>query len=126
MSYPGVVPEALADQIRAAVDIPAVFATPPRTFNPPAVIVRLPDSIEPSGAAFTIDRAEVGVLCAVGADQTAELYSLLGEVRKAILANRTLGGAAQVVAVVNYRNFAQMNVGGADYLTAELLLEIHA
>ena len=118
---------ALVDIIKAATDdTPAVFAQPPRTFNPPAVIVRMPESVEPAAVGMTVDRAMVPLLCAVGADQMPELMGLLGQVRKAVLAQRSLGGIAQATWPASYRNFALITVAGADYLSAEVLLEIHA
>jgi hypothetical protein len=121
--------DALADTLRRGLSDSlqpvTVFPVPPKTFNPPAVIVRMPDSVEPTVVAMGVDRVLVGLLCVVGLDALNQLSDLLAAVRKAVLADRGLGGVAQSVGVSLYRNFGQLAVAGADYATAEVLCEIH-
>jgi len=104
----------------------SVFAVPPMSFNPPAVIVKFPEMIEPSIIAPTIDRVQLALLVATGLQAIELLFDLLTVLREAVLRDRKVQGLAQSLAVVNYRAFGQMNVAGAEYLTAELLLEMHA
>jgi hypothetical protein len=124
------VAEALADVLKTSLaetfDPVAVFAIPPRTFNPPCVIVRMPDLVEPGVAAMGVDRVSLGVLCVVGMDAMAQLFELLTVVRNAIRSDRSLRGTAQAADPQTYRNFGSMTVGGADYLVAEVFLTINA
>ena len=125
----GEVAEALANTIKVGLAeqlAPVkVHSIPPRTFNPPAVIVRLPDTVEPT-AAMGVDTVNIGVLCAVGGDDITPLFDLLTAVRKAVRADRGLGKTVQACDPINYRNFGTMSVGGADYLVAEVFLQIQA
>jgi len=104
----------------------SVFAVSPASFNPPAYIVGRPETVELDVPAFTVDQINLAVLCFVGLGQDTALGELLRSARDAIRKDRSLGGRVQTARTIRFRNWAIMNISGAEFLKAELLLEVWA
>ncbi|HSS11148.1 MAG TPA: hypothetical protein VLL25_14775 [Acidimicrobiales bacterium] len=126
MSYDlAAVAHAVADTLDKSFDgTVKVHPFPVQTFNVPAVIVAWPDLVEPSRVAPSVDRVRLPVMCAVGLDRTDQLSMLMEDTAAALYRDRSLGGLARQLAVAMYRNYRAVNVAGADFLTAELLLDL--
>jgi hypothetical protein len=116
---------ALAGLLEAATDGAgvAVYPKPPKGFTPPALIVQLPTRVAKHSPAFGTDFTEWTVLVGVDIEGADELDDLLGVATAAVEDSPTLAGATAFTRVVEWRNWRILNVGGADYLVAEVALE---
>jgi hypothetical protein len=104
------------------------FADPPATFNVPAYIVGWPQTTTFHRPAFGIDEVTLPVIVAAGLPEPAVLDQLLVTARAALEADRTLGGllAYGDLVVDGVRNWRMLvDVGGGQYLAADLMLTIH-
>jgi hypothetical protein len=101
-----------------------IFARPPMTVNPPAIVVGRPTEVVYATAGFGVDRATLPVLCVGPADGEDMVDTLIGLVR-ASLADPSLGQAVQTTYAEAERNWHNLNVAGADLLQAEVTLIIH-
>jgi hypothetical protein len=109
----------------AAGETIPVFDHPPATFNVPAIIVSHPETVSYNTPAFGIDLATIAVVCAAGLDDAFTVDQLIHLAITALSPDPMLGGRAVMsVNVSEQRNWRAVNVAGADYLTAELVLEI--
>ena len=100
-----------------------VFASPPATFNPPALVVQFPQTVAKRAPTFGIDLASWTVLGAVSLELADALDELLNQADAAVFLDPTLGGAVQVAKTTEIRNWRILSVGGIEMLTAELALE---
>lgn len=116
---------ALAATLQAAFDGTNVnvFASPPATFNPPALVVQFPQTVAKHAPTFGIDMATWTVLGAVSLELADALDELLNTADAAVMLDRTLGGAVQVSKTTEVRNWRVLVIGGVEMLTAELALE---
>jgi hypothetical protein len=106
----------------------SAFADPPPTFNVPAFIVGWPQTVSFHRPAFGIDEVTLPIIVAVGLPESAVLDSLLITARGALEADRTLGGVLTYgdMVVDGTRNWRMLvDVGGGQYLAADLMLTIH-
>ena len=103
---------------------PSIFDRPPATFNVPAYIVAHPQTVVYGGPAFGIDLATVPLICAAGMEDVDTVDQLLDLASDSLPADPTLGGVIQNIDATEQRNWRVINVAGADYLTADLILEI--
>ena len=102
----------------------SVFAQPPSTHNPPALIVQYPSQVLLHQPTFTIDTATVSVLAVGGLDDPVTVDALLSAAVDAVEGDPQLGDVVQTARPVEHRLWRIANVAGTDYLTAELVLEI--
>ena len=114
----------LADATAGMVPPASVFAQPPSTHNPPALVVQYPSQVLLHQPAFPIDTATVSVLAVAGLEEPATVDALLSATVAAVEADGQLGGTVQFCRPTQHRLWRIVNVAGADYLTAELELEI--
>jgi len=111
--------------ILAPIDAQAtVFATPPETFNPPAIIVGYPQSVDYDLAAFGVDLVQLPVAACAGAAEVAKVDAYLAQARELIAADLTLGGVVKACRARAQSNWRRLNVAGAEILAADLVLEI--
>ena len=119
---------ALAGLLAAATEemIPpaSVFAQPPSTHNPPALVIQYPSQVLLHTPAFPVDTATVSVLAVAGLEEPATVDALLEATVAAVEADGQLGDTVQYCRPMQHRLWRIVNVAGADYLTAELELEI--
>jgi hypothetical protein len=101
----------------------SVFAAPPSTINPPALVVQYPQTVVKWAPTFITDTATWSVMGAVGLEQSDELDSMLNTVAEAVRADPTLAGAVQVSKVTEIHNWRIVAVGGIEVLAAEVVLE---
>jgi hypothetical protein len=114
----------LEDAVAAMTPPASVFAQPPSTHNPPALVVQYPSQVILHQPAFPIDTATVTVLAVGGIDDPGTVDALLAVSVAAVEADPQLGAVVQYARPVEHRTWRIVNVAGADYLTAELALEI--
>lgn len=117
-----------ADLFAAAEGGITTFADPPPTFNIPAYIVGWPQTVGYHRPAFGIDEVTLPVITVAGLPEASVLDQMLVTARTALEADRTLGGvlAHGDLVVDGTRNWrALLDVGGGQYLAADLMLTIH-
>jgi hypothetical protein len=114
----------LGDATAGMIPPASVFAQPPSTYNPPALVIQYPTSVMLHQPAFTIDTASLSVLAVAGLEEPDTVDLLLALAVAAVEGDSQLGGAVQHAHPVEHRLWRIVNVAGADYLTAELALEI--
>ena len=123
------VAEALAGVLFAAAEgAVSTFADPPATFNVPAMIVGWPQSVTYHRPAFGIDEVTIPVIVAAGLSEPGKVDDLLRLARTALEADPTLGGVLAFggLTVDGGRNWrALLDVGGGQYLAADLMLTVH-
>jgi hypothetical protein len=117
---------ALAEAIRSAdtTATVSVFAAPPTTVNPPAVIVAHPSEVRYGVAALGTDESDFPVICVgtIGGEDVID--GLIALVIGATMDDPTIGGAVQSVAPEAQRNWRAVKIGGADYLAADVALSV--
>ena len=119
------VAEALVDMLTEALeDQVMVFDRPPGTVNAPAVVVGRANTVNYGTGALGIDDAELPLVLVGGADDMDGVEALKSTVRQAVNADVSLGGVVQLVYPELERNWRVINVGGADLLTVEVILQI--
>jgi len=101
-----------------------VFPKPPQTINPPALVVGRPIEVRYGTFSLGADEADLPVACIGPADGEETVDSLIGMVRQAVAADRSLGGVVQDCTDTLERNWHNLNVAGVDILQAEILLTI--
>ena len=114
----------LADGTAEMTPPASVFAQPPSTHNPPALVVQYPSQVLLHTPAFPVDTATVSVLAVAGMEEPDTVDALLELAVQAVEGDCQLGGAVQHARPLEHRLWRIVNVAGADYLTAELVLEI--
>ena len=102
----------------------SVFAQPPSTHNPPALVIQYPSQVLLHQPSFAVDTASVSVLAVGGLDDPTTVDGLLSAVVSAVEGDPQLGDVVQYCRPLQHRLWRIANVAGADYLTAELELEI--
>ena len=115
--------QAFTDAATAAGSLATIFAKPPATLNPPAIVIGRPTEVRYSTIAFAIDDCSLPVLCIGAVDGEDDVAALIDLVRGAIT-DATLGGAVQTAFPAVERNWRQINVAGADLLQAEVTFSI--
>ncbi|HEV7536468.1 MAG TPA: hypothetical protein VGP90_12585 [Acidimicrobiia bacterium] len=100
-----------------------VFAEQPLTLNPPALVVA-DATVRFSRAALSVDEVDLPVLCIGPAGASDDVDALAGTVRAAVDADRTLGGAVQIVYAAEQRNARHVNIAGIDLKVLEVGLSI--
>jgi hypothetical protein len=123
---------ALADTLQAASDTaeeagelaPFVYAAPPQTLNPPALVVGRPAEVVYSVVAFSVDLATIPVVC-IGPQEGEDMVdALIVFVRGVMQSDPTLAGMVQIVTAPSERNWRAIRVGGADLLAADVSLSV--
>jgi predicted NBD/HSP70 family sugar kinase len=104
----------------------AVFEAPPPTFGPPAYIVWYPQTVTYDAFAFTVDLVLLPILCVAGLGEWDRVDGLVAAAKKAIDADPQLAGTVAVAKAATNSGWRQLAVAGADYLGADLVLEIRA
>jgi hypothetical protein len=118
---------ALVDMLTAATGGGVfIHERPPYTVNAPAVVVGRAVSVSYGAVAFGIDLATLPLGIVGGAEADDTVDDLKATVRKAIEADPTVGGSVQVAFCTEERNWRNVSSGGADLLTVDLIVEIHA
>ena len=116
---------ALVDVLSAATSgTVTVFAKPPTTINPPAVIVARPTNVNYATASFARDEATLPVEICGSFDGDDTVDALRDQIRKAIDANPTLGGVVPSCTVTSERNWRNVTVAGVELLAAQIVLTI--
>lgn len=114
----------LADGTAAMTPPASVFSQPPSTYNPPALVIQYPTQVLLHQPAFAVDIATVSVLAVAGLEESDTVDELLLLAVEAVEGDPQLGDTVQIARPVEHRPWRIVNVAGADYLTAELALEI--
>lgn len=115
--------EALAAVLQPVVDAGAtVLPAPPGSFNPPAVLMQYPTTVTLHSPTFAIDTVDWTVTVVVGLHDGDTLDELLNAVTDLVEADQTLGRVVQVCQPTEWRSWRILNVSGADYLAADLVL----
>ena len=116
---------ALVDVLSAATSgTVTVFAKPPTTINPPAVIVARPTNVNYATASFARDEATLPVEICGSFDGDDTVDALRDQIRKAIDANPTLEGTVASCTVTAERNWRNVTVAGVELLAAQIVLTI--
>jgi hypothetical protein len=102
----------------------SVFTHPPATFNVPALVVQLPTQVDFSKPTVATDTGQMTVLAAVGIDQADALDQLLQSATAALDPDPTLGGAVILCMATDWHGWRILNLGGSEYLVAEVALQI--
>jgi hypothetical protein len=121
------VSEALAATLSAALnpDSVTVFASPPTTLNPPAVVVSYPAPVVFGTRALGVDTAAIPVICAVGLTAPlSSLDALLESTRAALDADRKLGGAVKSCLVTELVDIRSASIAGIDLLAGYLSVSV--
>jgi hypothetical protein len=116
-----------ADLFAATEGGVTAFADPPPTFNIPAFIVGWPQTVIYDIPIMGVDEVTLPVITVAGLPEAAAVDQMLNTARAALEADRTLGGllAHGVLVVTGTRNWrALLDVGGGQYLAADLMLTI--
>jgi hypothetical protein len=122
--FAGALAKAIEAELDSAGVTASVFDKPPFTLNAPSIVIARPTEVRYSEAAFSIDAAAVVVTCVGGADDDETVSDLIGVVRSAIAADESLGGTVALCVPMSERNWAHVNVAGADLLRADVVLDI--
>ena len=101
------------------------FPAPPLTFNVPALVVKLPDTLEASQRIVGLDVVTLAVIVAVGIDDYTLLGGLINQVRALLASDPTLAGSCRLATVTGARQFGPMIVAAATYLTGQVFMEVH-
>lgn len=115
--------QGLVGLLRAEAPEVAAFEAPSATFNVPAFVCQYPTLVVFDTRAFGVDVVTWPLLVAVGLEQAGQLDALIATARAAITLDPTLGGAVQIARPTESRNWRILNVAGAEYLGADLVLE---
>jgi hypothetical protein len=116
-----------ADLFAATEGGVTAFADPPPTFNIPAFIVGWPQTVIYDIPIMGVDEVTLPVITVAGLPEAAAVDQMLITARACLEADRTLGGllAHGVLVVTGTRNWrALLDVGGGQYLAADLMLTI--
>lgn len=117
--------KALAAQLEAAIADVTVYDRPLFNLNAPALVIGRPIETRYAVAGMNVDLAQLPVACVAATEHDDDVTALIGEVRAAVNADRTLGGAVQLCYPVAERNWRPLKVAGADLLAADAVLEVH-
>jgi len=117
---------ALVELLAPLDTLVSVFPAPPPTFNAPAAYVSYPQVVSYDGFAFGVDTVALPITVAAGLAESDRIDGLLEQYKKAINADATLGGVVPSVRVNLQQGWRVLTVAGADYLAADLILEIRA
>ena len=104
--------------------VTATFATPPQSFNVPAIVVSYPRQIRYSTVAFSVDDVELVVTCFGGMDSVLVVDTLADIVRQSVLSDPSIGSTVISAHPLEQLNWRAMNVAGADFLAADVVLAI--
>jgi hypothetical protein len=105
-------------------DLVSVFPAPPATFNAPAAYVSYPQVVSYDGFAFGVDTVALPVTVAAGLTESDRIDGLLATYKRALNADPSLAGSVKSGRVNLQQGWRILNVGGADFLAADLILEI--
>jgi hypothetical protein len=119
---------ALADMLKAAqteTDTASIFAAPPETLNPPAIVVGRPIEVRYSVFAFGIDETDLPIVC-VGPFYAGEdiVDGLVAFVCGAVMGDRSINGTVASCTASSSRNWRGVRIGGADMLAADVVLTV--
>ena len=116
---------ALVDVLAEATnDQVMVFDRPPATLNAPAVVVGRANTVTYGVGALGIDNAELPLIVIGGLDDMDGVEALKMACRLAVAADPALGGVVQLAYPGEERNWRGLNIGGADFLAVDLILQI--
>jgi hypothetical protein len=115
---------AIAAKLAAIDPTVSVFDTPPSTLNAPAYVVSYERRVDFDQAAFAVDRVEQLVLAVAGLGERYRVNTMLNQAKTALAADQTLGGIVGSLKVTTAEHYHQLGIGGADFLAADLILEI--
>jgi hypothetical protein len=103
---------------------PSVFAAPPLTLNPPALVVGRPTEVIYSTAGFWIDIATVSIVCLGALQGEDTIDALITYARGVVAADPRLAGVVQSVTASREQSWREVSIGGADFLAADLVLTV--
>jgi len=103
---------------------PAVFATPPETFNPPAYVCGVVRRLDYDTPTFGVDGAEFRLFVSAGPNDYDGLDAMCAAARAALAVDPSLAGQVISCRVANQENWRRLAIAGADTLTADVILEI--
>ena len=116
---------ALADALKAADDGSTnIFASPPMTLNPAAIVVGRPIEVRYATAGLGVDEVELPVVCIGAMEGDDVVDALMTFVRSTVMADPSVGGALRSASPSLGRNWRAVRIAGADLLAADLVLEI--
>lgn len=120
--------QALATTLEAAADtlelVPTVFAAPPLTLNPPALVVSRPQEVLYGTGGLGVDVATIPVVC-VGSQEGEDMVDeLIAFVRSVVAANVNVAGTVQVCFAPTERNWRAANIAGVPVLAADVVLTV--
>lgn len=118
--------KALADALSsvASADYVSVFNHPPLTLNAPALVVGRPTEVLYATAGLGVDNAQLPVICIGPTEGEDVVDGLIAIVRQVIAADPTLGGVVRVVTAPMERSWRAVRIGGADFLAADVVLQV--
>jgi hypothetical protein len=102
-----------------------VFAKPPQTINPPALIVGRPLEVRYSTSGLAVDQALLPITCVGPADGEEMVDDLITAIRQAFPPGSNLGGLVQVIYPDSERGWRNLNLAGVDLLLADVSLTIN-
>jgi hypothetical protein len=115
---------ALVDVLTTAIDgTVTVFAEPPQTLNPPAIVVG-PATMTYAVAGFAVDDVELTVMVIVPVGRLNDLDALARKVHDAILADSTLAGSVKVAWPIEQRNSRGVVIAGIDLSVVDVVVRI--
>ena len=116
---------ALVEMLTAATaELVTVFAKPPATFNPPAIVIARVERVTFSLAALNVDDVSLPLMAIGPLDDDEGVSDLAETIRLAIRADPTLRGTVQAAWPYEQRNWRPVNVAGADLLAVEVAVSI--
>lgn len=115
----------LADAFKAADDgTTNIFPSPPMTLNPPAIVVGRPLEVRYAEAGLGVDAVELPVICLGPMEGDDVVDALITFVRSVVMADPSVGRTLRSTSPSLQRNWRAVRIGGADYLAADVVLNI--
>ena len=116
---------ALADAFKSADDgTTNIFASPPMTLNPPAVVVGRPLEVRYATGGLGVDEVELPIVCLGPMEGDDVVDGLITFVRGVVMADPSAGSVLRTTWPSLQRNWRAVRIGGADYLAADVVLNI--
>jgi hypothetical protein len=118
------VAKALADALTGEAQGVAVFDHPPLTLNTPALVVGRPTEVLYGVAGMGTDEAQLPVICIGPMEGEDVIDGLIGIVRGVVASNGTLSGVVRSVTAPMERSWRRVDIGGAKFLAADVVLQV--
>ena len=99
------------------------FVEPPTTVNPPAVVVGGASGLYAT-AAFAVDELDLDVAVIAGFGHLNDLDGLAEQVRRAVVADPTLGGQVKSAYPFERRNHRNLSIAGTDVSALDLVIRV--